>query len=64
MKYSLWLECNIAFFISQPQIPPEVDSALLQQVLSLPPEKLNLLPPEQREEVIKLQQRFRQIQPS
>ncbi|KAL6211350.1 hypothetical protein ACLB2K_016577 [Fragaria x ananassa] len=50
--------------ISEPQIPPEVDSALLQQVLSLPPEKLSLLPPEQREEVIKLQQRFRQIQPS
>ncbi|XP_050367032.1 cleavage stimulating factor 64 [Argentina anserina] len=50
--------------ISEPQIPPEVDSALLQQVLSLPPEKLNLLPPEQREEVIKLQQRFRQMQQS
>ncbi|KAL6218270.1 hypothetical protein ACLB2K_011485 [Fragaria x ananassa] len=50
--------------ISEPQIPPEVDSALLQQVLSLPPEKLSLLPLEQREEVIKLQQRFRQIQPS
>ncbi|KAK9943634.1 hypothetical protein M0R45_009237 [Rubus argutus] len=52
--------------ISEPQIPPEVDSALLEQVLSLPPEKLSLLPPEQRQEVIKLQQRFRQnqIQPS
>ncbi|PRQ24527.1 putative nucleotide-binding alpha-beta plait domain-containing protein [Rosa chinensis] len=52
--------------ISEPQIPPEVDSALLQQVLSLPPEKLSLLSPEQRQEVIKLQQRFRreQIQPS
>ncbi|KAM1348435.1 hypothetical protein ACFX13_002718 [Malus domestica] len=52
--------------ISQSQLPPGVESALLQQVLSLTPEKLSSLSPEQQQEVIKLQQMLRrdQIQPS
>ncbi|XP_048422928.1 uncharacterized protein LOC103952321 isoform X4 [Pyrus x bretschneideri] len=37
------------------KLPPGVESALLQQVLSLAPEKLSSLSPEQQEEVIKLQ---------
>ncbi|XP_047322884.1 cleavage stimulating factor 64 isoform X2 [Impatiens glandulifera] len=42
-----------------PQIPPEVESALLQQVLSLTQEQLNSLPPDQREQVIQLQKMLR-----
>ncbi|XP_021902654.1 cleavage stimulating factor 64 [Carica papaya] len=51
--------------ISQPSLPPDVDSVLLQQVLNLTPEQLNSLPPEQRQQVIQLQQALRrdQIQP-
>ncbi|KAK6246523.1 RNA recognition motif domain - like 10 [Theobroma cacao] len=51
---------------TQPQIAPDVESALLQQVLSLTPEQLSSLPPEQRQQVIQLQQALRQdqIQPS
>ncbi|XP_009339756.2 cleavage stimulating factor 64 isoform X2 [Pyrus x bretschneideri] len=50
---------------SQSELPPGVESALLQQVLSLTPEKLSSLSPEQQQEVIKLQQMLRrdQIQP-
>ncbi|KAJ9146049.1 hypothetical protein P3X46_028364 [Hevea brasiliensis] len=49
-----------------PQLPPDVESALLQQVLNLTPEQLNSLPLEQRQQVIQLQQALRQdqIQPS
>lgn len=52
--------------IPQPQISPDVESALLQQVLSLTPEQLNSLPPEQRQQVIQLQQALLrdQMQPS
>ncbi|KDP22708.1 hypothetical protein JCGZ_01932 [Jatropha curcas] len=52
--------------VSQPQLPPDVESALLQQVLNLTSEQLNSLPPEQRQQVIQLQQALRrdQIQPS
>ncbi|CAN6543753.1 unnamed protein product [Malus baccata var. baccata] len=52
--------------ISQSELHPGVESALLQQVLSLTPEKLSSLSPEQQQEVIKLQQMLRrdQIQPS
>ncbi|KAF2297495.1 hypothetical protein GH714_024391 [Hevea brasiliensis] len=52
--------------VSQSQLHPDVESALLQQVLNLTPEQLNLLPPEQRQEVIQLQQALRrdQTQPS
>ncbi|CAD5184996.1 unnamed protein product [Musa acuminata subsp. malaccensis] len=39
-----------------PQIPPEVESALLQQVLSLTPEQLSSLPLEQQQQVLQLQQ--------
>ncbi|KAG6673814.1 hypothetical protein I3842_15G010600 [Carya illinoinensis] len=51
---------------SQPQLPPEVESVLLQQVLNLTPEQLSSLPPEQQREVIRLQQVLRKdpIQPS
>ncbi|KAL6984237.1 hypothetical protein U1Q18_017616, partial [Sarracenia purpurea var. burkii] len=41
------------------QLPPEVESALLQQVLSLTPEQLSSLPPDQQQQVIQLQQILR-----
>ncbi|CAI0396248.1 unnamed protein product [Linum tenue] len=49
-----------------PQLAPDVESALLQQVLSLTPEQLSSLPPEQQQQVIQLQQALRrdQMQPS
>lgn len=48
---------------SEPQIlPQEVDPALLQQVLSLPPEKLTSLSPELRQQVIHIQQMYGQDQ--
>ncbi|OAY58519.2 cleavage stimulating factor 64 [Manihot esculenta] len=47
-----------------PQLPPDVESALLQQVLNLTPEQLNSLPPEQRQQVIQLQQALRRDQQS
>ncbi|KAJ0025064.1 hypothetical protein Pint_07836 [Pistacia integerrima] len=52
--------------ISQSQLPPDVESALLQQVMSLTPEQLNSLPLEQRQQVIQLQQALlqNQMQPS
>lgn len=49
--------------ISEPQIlPTGVDPALLQQVLSLPPETVASLAPELRQQVIQLQQMYRQDQ--
>ncbi|CAL9120088.1 unnamed protein product [Musa textilis] len=39
-----------------PQLSPEVESALLQQVLSLTPEQLSSLPREQQQQVLRLQQ--------
>ncbi|XP_056686885.1 cleavage stimulating factor 64 isoform X2 [Spinacia oleracea] len=42
-----------------PQFPPDVDPALLQQVLNLTPEQLSSLPPEQQLQVIQLQQMLR-----
>ncbi|XVF63215.1 hypothetical protein PTKIN_Ptkin09bG0069900 [Pterospermum kingtungense] len=52
--------------ISQPQLAADVESTLLQQVLNLTPEQLSSLPPEQRQQVIQLQQALRQdqMQPS
>ncbi|KAK9748692.1 hypothetical protein RND81_02G074000 [Saponaria officinalis] len=44
---------------SQLQLPPGVESALLQQVLSLTPEQLSSLPPDQQQQVIQLQQMLR-----
>lgn len=44
--------------VSQSQLPPEVEAALLQQVMNLTPEQLSLLPPEQRQQVIQLQQQM------
>jgi len=42
------------------QLPPDVESALLQQVLNLTPEQLSSLPPDQQQQVIQLQQMLRQ----
>ncbi|KAG2321876.1 hypothetical protein Bca52824_015089 [Brassica carinata] len=41
-------------------ISAEMEKALLQQVMSLTPEQINLLPPEQRNQVLQLQQILRQ----
>ncbi|XVE64051.1 hypothetical protein DITRI_Ditri07aG0070200 [Diplodiscus trichospermus] len=41
-------------------LTPEMEKALLQQVMSLTPEQINLLPPEQRNQVFQLQQILRQ----
>nr|QCQ83084.1 putative cleavage stimulating factor 64 [Ambrosia artemisiifolia] len=43
-----------------PELPPGAESALLQQVLSLTPEQLSSLSPEQQQQVIQLQQMLRQ----
>ncbi|XP_074278834.1 cleavage stimulating factor 64 [Silene latifolia] len=39
---------------------PDVEQALIQQVMSLTQEQINLLPPEQRQQVLQLQQMLRQ----
>ncbi|GAA0171115.1 hypothetical protein LIER_25226 [Lithospermum erythrorhizon] len=44
----------------QLQLPPDVESALLQQVMSLTPEQISSLPPDQQQQVIQLQQVLRQ----
>lgn len=49
--------------ISQSQLPSEVESALLQQVLSLTPEQLSSLPPEQQQQVIQLQKMLKDSTP-
>ncbi|CAL1370133.1 unnamed protein product [Linum trigynum] len=41
-------------------LTPDMEKALLQQVMSLTPEQINLLPPEQRSQVLQLQQMLRQ----
>ncbi|KAL3529278.1 hypothetical protein ACH5RR_008600 [Cinchona calisaya] len=43
-----------------PSLTPEMEKALLQQVMSLTPEQINNLPPEQRNQVLQLQQMLRQ----
>ncbi|KAF4373486.1 hypothetical protein F8388_025180 [Cannabis sativa] len=43
-----------------PSLTPEMEKALLQQVMSLTPEQINLLPPDQRNQVLQLQQILRQ----
>lgn len=45
--------------VPQVQLPPEMESALLQQVLSLTPEQLSSLPPDQQQQVIQLQRMLR-----
>uniref|UniRef100_A0A0D6QZN8 RRM domain-containing protein n=1 Tax=Araucaria cunninghamii TaxID=56994 RepID=A0A0D6QZN8_ARACU len=42
-----------------PQLSPEIESALLQQVMNLTPEQINSLPPDQQQEVLQLQQMIR-----
>ncbi|CAL5209322.1 unnamed protein product [Lathyrus oleraceus] len=48
------------------QLPSDVESVLLQQVLNLTPEQLSSLPPEQQQQVIQLQQALKrdQMQPA
>ncbi|KAA8541226.1 hypothetical protein F0562_025167 [Nyssa sinensis] len=41
-------------------LTPDMEKALLQQVMSLTPEQINLLPPEQRIQVLQLRQMLRQ----
>ncbi|CAL9084338.1 unnamed protein product [Musa textilis] len=41
-------------------LTPEMEKALLQQVMSLTPEQINLLSPEQRNQVLQLQEMLRQ----
>ncbi|KAI3455422.1 hypothetical protein Pfo_012085 [Paulownia fortunei] len=41
-------------------LTPELEKALLQQVMSLTPEQINMLPTEQRNQVLQLQQMLRQ----
>ncbi|XP_042519520.1 cleavage stimulating factor 64-like isoform X3 [Macadamia integrifolia] len=48
-------------FPPQLQLPPEVESTLLQQVMTLTPEQLRSLPPEQQQQVIQLQQMLRLV---
>ncbi|XP_073058424.1 cleavage stimulating factor 64-like isoform X2 [Primulina eburnea] len=45
---------------SKMQLPHDVDSALLDQVLNLTPEQLSSLPPDQQQQVIQLQKMLRQ----
>lgn len=44
------------------QLPSDVESVLLQQVLNLTPEQLSSLPPEQQQQVIQLQQALKRDQ--
>ncbi|KAL2543835.1 hydroxyproline-rich glycoprotein family protein [Forsythia ovata] len=43
-----------------PSLTPEMEKALLQQVMSLTPEQINMLPTEQRNQILQLQQVLRQ----
>ncbi|CAA2961388.1 cleavage stimulating factor 64-like isoform X2 [Olea europaea var. sylvestris] len=43
-----------------PSLSPEMEKALLQQVMSLTPEQINMLPSEQRNQILQLQQALRQ----
>lgn len=44
------------------QLTADMEKALLQQVMSLGPEQVNMLPPEQRNQVLQLQRILRQQQ--
>lgn len=48
--------------VIQSQLPANVESALLQQVMNLTPEQLSSLPPEQQQQVIQLQMMLRRDQ--
>ncbi|XP_022881161.1 leucine-rich repeat extensin-like protein 5 [Olea europaea var. sylvestris] len=43
-----------------PSLSPEMEKALLHQVMSLTPEQINMLPTEQRNQILQLQQALRQ----
>ncbi|KAK7251923.1 hypothetical protein RIF29_35537 [Crotalaria pallida] len=47
---------------SRPQFPPDVEYALLQQVLNLTPEQVSSLPSEQQQQIIQLHQTLRRDQ--
>ncbi|KAK4747518.1 hypothetical protein SAY87_014104 [Trapa incisa] len=44
---------------AQSQLPPDVESVLLQQVMNLTPEQVSSLPPEQQQQVMQLQKMLR-----
>ncbi|KAL9254980.1 Cleavage stimulating factor 64-like protein [Drosera capensis] len=50
---------NLNKQLRQVEIPPDIESALLQQVMNLTPEQLSSLAPEQQQQVIQLQQMLR-----
>jgi hypothetical protein len=54
-------QCDIWKMMYCDQVPGELEQqkALLQQVLSLTPEQINSLPPDQRQQVLQLQQALR-----
>ncbi|KAK9113391.1 hypothetical protein Syun_020188 [Stephania yunnanensis] len=53
-------QMNLANQPGRPQqLTPDMEKALLQQVMSLTPEQINLLPPEHRNQVLQLQQMLR-----
>lgn len=51
---------GLNFFCLQMQLPPDLDPSVLQQLLNLTPEQLSLLPPDQQQQVMQLQQMLRQ----
>ena len=58
---SFVLKTHELYFFPPQQMAGELEQqkALLQQVLSLTPEQINSLPPEQRQQVLQLQQALR-----
>ena len=53
---------TILIIFAQSQLPSDMESVLLQQVLNLTPEQLSSLPPEQQQQVIQLQQALKRDQ--
>ncbi|XP_057801213.1 cleavage stimulating factor 64-like isoform X1 [Salvia miltiorrhiza] len=46
---------------TQMQLPLDLDPSVLQQLLNLTPEQLSMLPPDQQQQVMQLQQMLRQV---
>ncbi|XP_057811996.1 cleavage stimulating factor 64-like isoform X2 [Salvia miltiorrhiza] len=46
---------------TQMQLSPDLDPSVLQQLLNLTPEQLSMLPPDQQQQVMQLQQMLRQV---
>ena len=53
------LKTDIHYLSVQVPLEPDQQKALLQQVMNLTPEQIDSLPPEQRQQVLDLQQAFR-----